>query len=360
MRSPAWLLAVLGLAACSGLEVDDDGSAAPASAYEQGTTAQPLKRPKPRFPDEYLRSGYEGWVSVSFVVKVDGTVDDLMVEDSTSNLFEPLALDAVKKWTYRPATLEGQPVEQAYTANVIVFAVEPIRGPSRPFVQTYQDVRALLVEGNVDAAQRRIAELSQSDGLNLRERSYVFAMDAALRQRKGEEGRQLRSLQRATIQRGRFLDPEAYASALSSLFVLRMNRQEIRRALEVFAELQRVTTPSPTLVDVANGARGRVKSGAAIGRPGRIPTPAEIEASEADRVWSHSPIRSELGFQDIAGGTLRTIDFRCSRHRLTDSIEAQKAWKIPRSWGGCVVFVYGTPGTTFTLVEYGRPESGDQ
>lgn len=355
------LLAACWLPGCSGLDADASFVSAVAGESQPGTAARPLRRPKPRYPEEYLRLGYEGWVDVSFVVKTDGSVADLTVEDSTSGLFEPLALDAVSRWTYRPARLEGRAVEQAYTSSTIVFAAEPIQAPSRSFIQTYQDVRAQLVDGRIAPAERRIAELALSEGLNLRERSYVFVMDAALRQKKGEDERQLRSLQRATILSGRFLDAEAYATALSTLFVLRIQRQEIRRALDILAELERVGTPPPALIDAAKLARERVQSDAPIGRAGRIPTTPEIEAGEADRIWNHSPMRPELQFQDIAGGTLQTVDFRCSRRRRVDSIAADKSWRIPRGWGSCVVFVSGTPGTTFTLVEYaGAPTSAER
>jgi len=315
-----------------------------------GVPAKPLKRVTPRLPDELVQKGYEGWVVVSFVVKADGSVGDIIVEDSTSPVLDDLTVRAVSKWTYEPATAQGVPVDQSSTGVFVLFGHDPPRPRSRAFVNAYNEITAQIREGKLDAAQRRVSEL-QSVDLALRERVYVSWLDAVLRQQRGEAARELRSLQRATINQGKFLDEASHASALASMFRLRIEGNELHRALETFKALSKIQTPSEALAGVAQRARDIIAGDTAIGRSGSIPTQSEIEANEARRVWSHVLVRREIAFNDVVG-KLETIDFRCNRYRATDSITDEKAWKIPPSWGNCAVYVYGTPGTTFTLVEY--------
>jgi len=330
------------------LHAQEDGSP-PEVSLGQGSPAKALKRPLPRVPAEY--GGYEGWVVVSFVVKTDGSVADVIVEDSTAREFEELVLPAVQKWKYEPATIGGRPVEQSVTGVPLLFTLDRPRGLSRQFIQLYQEQRRKLEADEIEAAQRRIAELTQSADISLRERAYVAVLDAALRQKKGEEARELRSLERATIDGGSQLEKDAYAAALTSMFRLRIQREELARALATFEDLAKLQTPSGALVSLAQRARAFISSDVVIGRKGRIATQSEIEADDASRTWSHALVRREIAFQGVQG-SLETIDFRCSGHRVTDAITEEKAWKIPSSWGPCVVYVSGQPGTTFTLVEY--------
>ena len=344
----------LGVCVASAALAEEEPSAV-GSGLAQGSPAVPLERAPPEYPKPLLRKGLEGWVVLSFLVNPDGSVSDVIVEDSTSTLFEEPARAAVRSWTYTPAKLGGEPVAQAHTSVVIAFQVQDAR-PSKRFVKRYREIQAHFSEGDLAAAERTILALGQSDQLNIRERAYLAMADAELRGQRGEDDRQLTSLLRATVLQGKFLGPETYASALRSLYVLHLQRQEIARALGVFLTLRGLEeTPADPLVRAAERARDLAAGDKPLGRMGRIATQSEIQASGAPRVWSHQLMRRELSFRDVAKGSLESLDFRCRYHRATDEITTEKTWRIPASWGGCTVYVYGTPGTTFTLVEYPDP-----
>ncbi len=80
----------------------------------QPRTAQELapKRVKadpPRYPQDALEDGLQGWVDVSFLVSRDGSVTDARVEAAEPrNRFNRAALAAVKQWKYEPRT-DGVP-----------------------------------------------------------------------------------------------------------------------------------------------------------------------------------------------------------------------------------------------------------
>ena len=107
---------------------------------EQGARATPLERVKPRYPRALLDRGYEGWVSVSYVVKADGSTADILIEDGSGPQFEESVLDAVKQWRFEPATFAGKPVDQAYTSVAVVFALESPRESSERFRKHYNKI----------------------------------------------------------------------------------------------------------------------------------------------------------------------------------------------------------------------------
>ncbi|TCT24542.1 energy transducer TonB [Thermomonas haemolytica] len=84
-----------------------------------GSQAQPtpLSTPAPRYPPEALRMGIGGTVKVRVVVTPDGRVDRLELAETSGNRYlDRAALETVRRWTFRPAMRNGQPVQ----AEVVV------------------------------------------------------------------------------------------------------------------------------------------------------------------------------------------------------------------------------------------------
>ena len=75
------------------------------------TAAAPVAQPRPAIPDELrdadLNAAFEGL----FTVRADGTATVKMVSSTGNPTLDGLALDAARRWTFRPATQDGQPVE---------------------------------------------------------------------------------------------------------------------------------------------------------------------------------------------------------------------------------------------------------
>ena len=96
------------------------------SSLESGTWAKPIWRMNPRYPRKEARRGVEGWVDVSFVISPEGTVDELIVDDSSGReSFEKATLRYLRKWRYEPATVDDKPVEQCHTQVRIIYSLDP-------------------------------------------------------------------------------------------------------------------------------------------------------------------------------------------------------------------------------------------
>ncbi len=98
----------------------DPGAQAPVGTTAKGSPVYQVKgdvkeptlvnRVNPAYPEEARKAGTQGKVVVEAVIGADGTVADAKVEQSPDETLSAAALDAVRKWTYKPATLKGKPV----------------------------------------------------------------------------------------------------------------------------------------------------------------------------------------------------------------------------------------------------------
>lgn len=80
----------------------------------------PGQTPSPRYPAQALRRGESGTVNVRVEIGPDGVPAQVSVDGSSgSRYLDRAALDAVRRWRFRPAVSNGQPV----SGSVIV----PIR-----------------------------------------------------------------------------------------------------------------------------------------------------------------------------------------------------------------------------------------
>jgi periplasmic protein TonB len=84
----------------------------------------PIVRVAPVYPARALSRGLEGFVDLSFTVTTTGTVEDPIVLQSTSSLFERAAIRAVLKFKYKPRVVDGVPVAVPGVKTRISFQLE--------------------------------------------------------------------------------------------------------------------------------------------------------------------------------------------------------------------------------------------
>lgn len=76
-----------------------------------------IEQPRPVYPPAAKQDRIQGQVRMQVVIAKDGTVKSLELESGHPLLVES-AMDAVKRWVYRPTLLNGQPVEVLTTVDV--------------------------------------------------------------------------------------------------------------------------------------------------------------------------------------------------------------------------------------------------
>ena len=81
-----------------------------------------LATPSPSYPELARRAHVEGVVMLEAIIGADGFVRDVRVLRSASILLEPSALETVRQWRYRAATVEGRAVP-VYLTVVVTFSL---------------------------------------------------------------------------------------------------------------------------------------------------------------------------------------------------------------------------------------------
>jgi len=74
-------------------------------------TPVPVQMPAPRYPTQASRRGVEGVVRIRVDVGTDGVpIDVTVVEGSGTRELDRAALEAVRRWRFRPGVADGRPV----------------------------------------------------------------------------------------------------------------------------------------------------------------------------------------------------------------------------------------------------------
>ena len=83
-----------------------------------------IVRVLPRYPSRALSRGIEGWVLLEFTIDQLGQAVDLMViEADPKGMFDRAALNAIKKWKYRPKMQDGRPTMRPGVRQLISFNI---------------------------------------------------------------------------------------------------------------------------------------------------------------------------------------------------------------------------------------------
>jgi TonB family protein len=85
---------------------------------------QLMTRVEPVYPEELRRQGIEGTVKLHVTVGREGAIQTVGLLSGPPTLI-PLAIDAVRKWQFKPTVLGGQPVEMEEDVTVVFQIANP-------------------------------------------------------------------------------------------------------------------------------------------------------------------------------------------------------------------------------------------
>jgi TonB family protein len=114
----------IGTGCCDGIG-DSAGShlgSGPPGIYPAGklgvTVPQVIYNPEPSFSDEARKAKMQGIVMLFVVVGKDGRTYNIRVGQSLGMGLDEKAIEAVSRWRFKPATLNGQPVATQIAVEV--------------------------------------------------------------------------------------------------------------------------------------------------------------------------------------------------------------------------------------------------
>jgi periplasmic protein TonB len=102
----------------SNIQVVQLARSAPAPVSQGVMNGLLVFKPMPVYPPIALASRTQGTVVLEAIISKSGTIENLRVMSGPAML-QQAALDAVRRWIYRPYLLNRQPVEVETTVNVV-------------------------------------------------------------------------------------------------------------------------------------------------------------------------------------------------------------------------------------------------
>lgn len=96
-------------------EPEDEG---PVYVVGEVVPPEPVHTPRPRYPEIARQAGRTGTVIVQATIDREGSVTEVEVLRGAPMGLTEAAVEAVRRWRFRPATLEGRPVAVYYQLTV--------------------------------------------------------------------------------------------------------------------------------------------------------------------------------------------------------------------------------------------------
>lgn len=109
----------------------------------------------PAYPETARKAKQEGRVIVEFVVEADGSVTRERVSESSADVFNEMALAAVRQWRFRPALEDAKPAASAMQVPV-VFSLQQLKQkkpalmPDEQYLPRPLKVEPARSEGGID------------------------------------------------------------------------------------------------------------------------------------------------------------------------------------------------------------------
>ncbi|MGK0370123.1 MAG: TonB family protein [Glaciecola sp.] len=326
----------------------------PADRVELITAFNPAKtidRVDPNYPRQAARAGAEGWVQMSYVIDIDGNVQDPVVEDFGGHYtFKRSALRAIKDWKFTPAMKDGKPTEQCHQTVQFDFTMDNNYGATKRFIKKYKEADAFIKSKDYAAAQTIVSKLYESKNLNRYENAWLWSIDAILGRMLGDDIRELTSISRTLASskshntEKKIFDDEYIGFLHQRLFNLQAQSGRLAAALETAQNIKSLPDAESRLKSI-QGTIAQINK--LIASDEHLFVNVDLQDTGTH---FHMLARNKFAFSEIQG-QVETVEVRCETRRVKFTVAEDFVWTIPAKWGQCQVMVKGDTEATFDLVE---------
>lgn len=318
-------------------------------AIAQDGPPRPTAQPAPPQPVNKAGKTIEGWAVVRYSVLKDGSTDNVRVVATVPPGIDTRpTVQAVERWKFAPATEDGAAVDWHNTESVVVYRAAGERpAPSSDFEMRYQEIRTLLEgEPTVEVLQMA-AEMNEA--LVTESATRIEELGVAM-------------AQHTIIAYGLDNWQEAYDTIrlVSDPRVAALNGEDLLVALQLRMQLADRFGRTADALET----HGRIAAGLEPGQPDPFGPMAEALRKRLDEddvlqsagfigeePWRVDVVRRMFTLANIEG-EVDEIRAECDRRLQRLEYMPDVDWQLPESWGQCVLFVYGEPGTNFRFFEF--------
>ncbi len=304
-----------------------------------------IEKPVPPIPPGQFGPGAEGWVKVRYSVTTDGNATDVRVIDVQPPSYDTRrAVTAVQNdWKFRPATVDGTPVEWHNNVSLVVFEYPGApRQPNPFFAGAFQEVAEHYAAGRLEQAKTRNERMLNESSFRLFEVGLAYLQMAEIQAQMDNIDGVYAAVLPATEPGIYILDEEDLIFGLDYRFVAEL---QLGRAADALKTYRRRIAVQPMDESTPLGQQGRILA-ANIDRH-----PIAVRGQIDRQPWVYEPTRRTIALDEV-DGRLRDIEVECNRSKTTLSYQEDVEWALPASWGACTLTFNGRRGTTFTLHEF--------
>lgn len=119
------LMKAINLLCCLSLVVATAAADVSAKSYDVGTEesanfeeAKPTYNPSPSIPSHHQENCFKSCCIARFFIKSDGSTKVRLVSSSGSNEIDDITLSTLRRWKFKPAMLDGKPVDSTRRIRV--------------------------------------------------------------------------------------------------------------------------------------------------------------------------------------------------------------------------------------------------
>ena len=312
-------------------------------------------RTPPEYPEADAAEESEGFVRVGFTIAADGETKDIVVLDQVgSPAMAKAARLAVARWTYKPATQDGLPVDQYANSAEVVFRAQHVgNAPIHDAVlATYDEGRRLIGEGKY-AEGIAVLEQSFDQPLTLYEQAKVSFALAFAYEKSNDTLRALAHIRHALVERGAYLEKAVVPAAQR----MRL-RIEVANGNLLYAACAAPLPPADTAFDPTGAdLKATTKVVDDVMKKLASEKPLQVDATLVAKsgggktaVWEHPLSRRRFKFAALVG-SVNEFRLSCIRQLTNGPVNETAQWSVPRSVGPCTLRVYGDAGAALKLIE---------
>lgn len=313
------------------------------------TESTPKVRVEPKYPVDAARNNREGWARFSFIIEKDGSVSNVITQETSGS--EDLTLAAKKaimKWQYQPAMENGEPIQQCANSVQLSFKMnkekDSTKGATKRFRSLYNKTQKALAEKDYAEVEQLLTKFEKIKYMHLSENNFLQLLSAQYASEIGDPARQLSHLNKVMLS-STPENKQQLVSILKQKFLLQIKLSLLKPAYSTFSYLKKIAADAPYLADYQ----------VLIERINEFVTSEKELVVNGDMrsndYWHYALVRNAFSLSNISGN-LTKMDIRCANKRHVYSIENNNTWTIPDTWQKCHVFIYGENNATFNLIEH--------
>lgn len=294
----------------------------------------------PEYPPSERFHGREGWVYLNYMIDAQGRpFEPAVVESSGNEAFEKAAMEVVKRWVYKPTTVDNRP-SVAMDATKFIFKMNPSDGAGYSFVKRY---KALMKAIKADDRAAADAQLAILDVRNLYEDAFVGLGSYQYHKKWGTEEQQLSALKRALARENavKYLSKVNFVFVLSEMIPLQIKAQDLMGALRSWEMLKKVSA------DEAAKWQSEIDKIRALRRGGQAHRmPGQLVRSS----WQVELLTRRFEVA-VSSGRVSDLKVRCERHFVAVPYQPGQQYDIDSQVGSCWLEVIGEPETSLELIQ---------